>query len=92
MMKTRIRNFLLALTIALISLKLFPALDLYALKSLNKLFFDEQLLKLHIYLLVYEEVPYIWIQLVVKVWTNFLVSLFLKDLVSEGQLGSPDVL
>ena len=41
-MKTRIRNFLLALTIALISLKLFPALDLYALKSLNKLFFDEQ--------------------------------------------------
>ena len=42
MMKTRIRNFLLALTIALISLKLFPALDLYALKSLNKLFFDEQ--------------------------------------------------
>lgn len=42
MMKTRIRNFLLALTIALISLKLFPSLDLYALKSLNKLFFDEQ--------------------------------------------------
>lgn len=42
MMKTRIRNFLLALTIVLISLKLFPALDLYALKSLNKLFFDEQ--------------------------------------------------
>ena len=42
MMKTRIRNFLLALTIALISLKLFPALDLYALKSLNKLFFDER--------------------------------------------------
>ena len=41
-MKTRIRNFLLALTIALISLKLFPSLDLYALKSLNKLFFDEQ--------------------------------------------------
>ena len=41
-MKTRTRNFLLALTIALISLKLFPALDLYALKSLNKLFFDEQ--------------------------------------------------
>ena len=41
-MKTRIRNFLLALTIVLISLKLFPALDLYALKSLNKLFFDEQ--------------------------------------------------
>lgn len=42
MMKARIRNFLLALTIALISLKLFPSLDLYALKSLNKLFFDEQ--------------------------------------------------
>lgn len=42
MMKTRTRNFLLALTIALISLKLFPSLDLYALKSLNKLFFDEQ--------------------------------------------------
>lgn len=42
MMKTRIRNFLLALTIALILLKLFPSLDLYALKSLNKLFFDEQ--------------------------------------------------
>lgn len=42
MMKTRTRNFLLALTIALISLKLFPALDLYALKSLNKLFFDER--------------------------------------------------
>ena len=42
MIKTRIRNFLLALTIALISLKLFPSLDLYALKSLNKLFFDEQ--------------------------------------------------
>ena len=42
MMKTRIRNFLLALTIALISLKLFPSLDLYALKSLNKLFFDER--------------------------------------------------
>lgn len=41
-MKTRTRNFLLALTIALISLKLFPALDLYALKSLNKLFFDER--------------------------------------------------
>lgn len=41
-MKTRIRNFLLALTIALILLKLFPSLDLYALKSLNKLFFDEQ--------------------------------------------------
>ena len=42
MMKTRTRNSLLALTIALISLKLFPALDLYALKSLNKLFFDER--------------------------------------------------
>ena len=42
MMKTRIRYFLLALTIALVSLKLFPALDLYALKSLNKLFFDER--------------------------------------------------
>lgn len=42
MMKTRIRNFLLALTIALILLKLFPSLDLYALKSLNKLFFDER--------------------------------------------------
>ena len=41
-MKTRIRNFLLALTIALILLKLFPSLDLYALKSLNKLFFDER--------------------------------------------------
>ncbi|MBL6820269.1 MAG: phosphatase PAP2 family protein [SAR86 cluster bacterium] len=42
MMKTRTRNFLLALTIVLISLKLFPALDLYALKFLNKLFFDER--------------------------------------------------
>ena len=42
MMKTRTRNFLLAIAIALISLKLFPSLDLYALKSLNKLFFDEQ--------------------------------------------------
>lgn len=42
MMKTRTRYFLLALTIILISLKLFPALDLYALKSLNKLFFDER--------------------------------------------------
>ena len=42
MMKTRIRYFLLALTIVLISLKLFPALDVYALKSLNKLFFDER--------------------------------------------------
>ena len=41
-MKTRTRNFLLALTIVLISLKLFPALDLYTLKSLNKLFFDER--------------------------------------------------
>ena len=41
-MKTRTRNFLLALTIALISLKLFAALDLYVLKSLNKLFFDER--------------------------------------------------
>jgi len=42
MMKTRTRNFLLALTIVLMSLKLFPALDLYALKFLNKLFFDER--------------------------------------------------
>ena len=42
MMKTRTRNFLLALTIALISLKLFPTLDLFALKFLNKLFFDER--------------------------------------------------
>jgi len=41
-MKTRTRNFLLALTIALISLKLFPTLDLFALKFLNKLFFDER--------------------------------------------------
>ncbi|MDA0899525.1 MAG: phosphatase PAP2 family protein [Proteobacteria bacterium] len=41
-MKTRTRNFLLALTIVLMSLKLFPALDLYALKFLNKLFFDER--------------------------------------------------
>ena len=32
----------MVLTIVLISLKLFPALDLYALKSLNKLFFDER--------------------------------------------------
>ena len=43
MMKTRTRNFLLALTIALISLKLFPTLDLFALKFLNKLFFDERI-------------------------------------------------
>lgn len=43
MMKARIRNFLLALTIVLISLKLFPTLDLYILKSLNKLFFDERI-------------------------------------------------
>ena len=42
MMKIRPRYFLVVLTIALISLKLFPALDLYALKSLNKLFFDER--------------------------------------------------
>ena len=42
MMKIRTRFFLLALTIALVLLKLFPALDLYALKSLNKLFFDER--------------------------------------------------
>ena len=41
-MKVRTRYFLLVLIIALISLKLFPALDLYALKSLNKLFFDER--------------------------------------------------
>jgi undecaprenyl-diphosphatase len=41
-MKIRTRFFLLALTIALVLLKLFPALDLYALKSLNKLFFDER--------------------------------------------------
>ena len=43
MMKARIRNFFLALTIVLISLKLFPTLDLYVLKSLNKLFFDERI-------------------------------------------------
>ena len=42
MMKIRPRYFLVVLTIALISLKLFPALDLYALKSLNNLFFDER--------------------------------------------------
>ena len=42
MMKTRTRYFFLALTIALISLKLFPTLDLFALKFLNKLFFDER--------------------------------------------------
>ena len=41
-MKTRTRYFFLALTIALISLKLFPTLDLFALKFLNKLFFDER--------------------------------------------------
>ena len=42
MMKTRTRYFLLALATVLLSLKLFPTLDLYALKSLNKLFFDER--------------------------------------------------
>ena len=42
MMKTRTRNFFLAIAIALISLKLFPTLDLFALKFLNKLFFDER--------------------------------------------------
>ena len=42
MMKTRTRYFFLALTIVLISLKLFPTLDLFALKFLNKLFFDER--------------------------------------------------
>ena len=42
MMKTRSRYFFLAIAIALISLKLFPTLDLFALKFLNKLFFDER--------------------------------------------------
>ena len=42
MMKTRTRYFFLAIAIALISLKLFPTLDLFALKFLNKLFFDER--------------------------------------------------
>ena len=41
-MKTRTRYFFLAIAIALISLKLFPTLDLFALKFLNKLFFDER--------------------------------------------------
>jgi len=41
-MKTRTRYFLLALTVALVSLKLFPSLDIHALKFLNKLFYDEQ--------------------------------------------------